>query len=80
MKKNHKIGARQKKRNKEQNMLSMIMHKVDTSKDKYTGTLAPIQERDNPMITMAIFGNMVMKKIIMAFWVVCSSIRAFCLK
>ena len=57
MKKNHKIGARQKKRNKEQNMLSMIMHNVGTSNIENISVLAPIQQRDNPMNIMAIFST-----------------------
>ena len=80
MKKNHKIGARQKKRNKEQNMLSMIMHNIGTSNIENISVLAPIQQRDNPMNIMAIFGNIVKKKVFMLFLVACSSIRAFCLK
>ena len=56
MKKNHKIGARQKKRNKEQNMLSMIMHNIGTSNIENISVLAPIQQRDNPMNIMAYLG------------------------
>ena len=80
MKKNHQIGVQQKIISKEQNVLNIIMLNVDTFKYEYISTLAANHAREQPIIIIAIFGNMNRKNIFISFLVACSLIIAFCLK
>ena len=80
MKRKHQIGAEQIIKSKEVNMLSKLVQLVDTFKVENISVLAPITTRENPIIIMAMYGNMIEKNVFMNFSVACSLIRAFCLK